>query len=347
MRVLVTGHHGYIGSVLAPTLRDATYDVVGLDSFYYGGCDFGEAADFVPALKLDVRDVRLADLEGFDAIVHLAALSNDPLGDLNESWTYAINRDATIALARAAKSAGVRRFVFSSSCAMYGAANGDSELAEDAPLRPLTAYAESKTSAETALRDLADGEFATVSMRNATVYGVSPRLRLDIVLNNLVAWAHTTGAIRLQSDGSSWRPLIHVQDVARAAIALLDAPHDAVCGEAFNVGSRAQNYRIRELAEVVHRRIPRCDVTFAEAAQPDPRSYRVDFSKFESAFPEFQFEWTPERGTDELVEAYEAVGLTLEDFEGHRYIRLGLLKRLLGAGELDEDLRWAAQEASA
>ena len=200
MRVLVTGHHGYIGSVLAPTLRSAGHDVVGLDAFYYGGCDFGEAAEFEPALHVDVRDVRPADLEGFEAIVHLAALSNDPIGDLNQSWTYAINRDATIALAGAAKSAGVRRFVFSSSCSMYGAANGDTELAEDAPLRPLTAYAESKASAETALRELAGEDFATVSMRNATVYGVSPRLRLDIVLNNLVAWAHTTGAIPEEVD---------------------------------------------------------------------------------------------------------------------------------------------------
>jgi nucleoside-diphosphate-sugar epimerase len=274
--------------------------------------------------------------------VHLAALSNDPLGDFNPSWTYSINRDATIALARAAKEAGARRFVFASSCSMYGAAEGDAALTETAPLRPLTPYAESKVDAEKALIQLAADDFVPVSMRNATVYGVSPRLRLDIVLNNLVAWAHTTGAIRLQSDGSSWRPMIHVRDVARAALALLETPDEVVRGEAFNIGSDAQNYRISELAEIVHERLPHCEVTFAEGASPDPRSYRVDFSKFESAFPDCRFEWTAERGADELASAYEDVGLTFEEFQGHRYIRLGQLKRLLDGNELDAELRWNA-----
>jgi nucleoside-diphosphate-sugar epimerase len=340
VRILVTGHGGYIGSVLAPTLRDAGHDVVGLDTFYYRGCDFGEEPEFRPVLELDVRDIRPADLEGFDAVVHLAALSNDPLGDFNPNWTYAINRDGTIALARAAKEAGVRRFVFASSCSMYGAAEGDAPLTEAAPLRPLTPYAESKVAAEEALGRLNGNDFASVSMRNATVYGLSPRLRLDIVLNNLVAWAHTTGTIRLQSDGSSWRPLIHVRDVARAALALLDAPDEVVRGEAFNVGSDVQNYRIRGLAEIVHDRLPNCEVTFAEGASPDPRSYRVDFSKFESAFPDCRFEWTAERGADELAHAYAEAGLTFDDFIGHRYIRLGQLKRLLDARVLDAELRW-------
>jgi nucleoside-diphosphate-sugar epimerase len=339
MRVLVTGHHGYIGSVLTPLLRDAGHDVVGLDTFLYRDCDFGDAADFEPSLALDVRDASASDLEGFDAVVHLAALSNDPIGDLNAEWTYAINRDATISLARAAKEAGVRRFVFASSCSMYGAAEGDDLLDEHAPLRPLTPYAESKVVADAALRELADADFAAVSMRNATVYGLSPRLRLDIVLNNLVAWAHTTGAIRLQSDGTSWRPLVHVRDVARAALTLLAAPEEIVAGEAFNIGSAEQNYRISELAEIVHERLPECEVTFAEGASPDPRSYRVDFSKFASAFPECEFEWTAERGADELATGYEHVGLTLEEFQGHRYIRLNQLRRLLDSGSLDPDLR--------
>lgn len=340
MRVLVTGHHGYLGSVLGPVLRGAGHDVVGLDTFYYRGCDFGAGDEFAPARGADVRDVSASDLEGFDAVVHLAALSNDPLGDLNSGWTYAINRDGTVALARAAKEAGVRRFVFASSCSMYGAAEGDTALDERAPLRPLTPYAESKVAAEEALRELAGDGFSPVAMRNATVYGVSPRLRLDVVLNNLVAWAHTTGAIRLQSDGTPWRPLVHVRDVARATLTLLDAPDEVVHGEAFNIGSAAQNYRIRELAEIVHERLPGCEITFAEGASPDPRSYRVDFSKFESTFPGCRLEWTAERGADELVRAYEAVGLTLEDFQGHRYIRLGQLKRLLDAEALDDDLRW-------
>jgi nucleoside-diphosphate-sugar epimerase len=342
MRVLVTGHHGYIGSVLAPGLREAGHEVVGLDTFYYRGCDFGDGSVLEPSLELDLRDGSPTDLEGFDAVVHLAALSNDPLGDFNPSWTYAINRDATISLARAAKEAGAQRFVFASSCSMYGAAEGDLALTEAAPLRPLTPYAESKVAAEEALNELAGDDFAPVSMRNATVYGVSPRLRLDIVLNNLVAWAHTTGAIRLQSDGSSWRPLIHVRDVVRATLALLEAPDDVVRGEAFNIGSDAQNYRIRELAEIVHDCLPQCEVTFAEGASADPRSYRVDFSKFESAFPECRFEWTAERGADELARAYEEVGLTFEDFQGHRYIRLGQLRRLLDANALDGELRWNA-----
>jgi nucleoside-diphosphate-sugar epimerase len=347
MKVVVTGHHGYIGSVLAPALQEAGHDVAGLDTFYYRGCDFGNGSDFEPVLALDVRDVRPADLEGFDAVVHLAALSNDPLGDFNPSWTYAINRDGTIALARAAKEAGVRRFVFASSCSMYGASERDAPLAEDAPLRPLTPYAESKVAAEEALAELAGDDFAPVSMRNATVYGVSPRLRLDVVLNNLVAWAHTTGAIRLQSDGSSWRPLIHVRDVARATLALLDAPDEAVRGEAFNIGSGEQNYRIRALAEIVHERLPHCQVTFAEGASADPRSYRVDFSKFEAAFPECRFEWTAERGADELVQAYGEAELKMDELQGHRYIRLGRIRRLLDAGVLDAQLRWQVVPAVA
>jgi nucleoside-diphosphate-sugar epimerase len=339
MRVLVTGHHGYIGSVLAPMLQDAGHDVVGLDTFLYRGCDFGEAEELSPALPRDVRDVTPSELEGFDAVVHLAALSNDPLGDLNSAWTYSVNRDGTIALARAAKTAGVERFVFASSCSMYGAVDGDAPVDEHATLRPLTPYAESKVRAEEALHELAGDGFSPVSMRNATAYGASPRLRLDIVLNNLVAWAHTTGAIKLLSDGSSWRPLVHIRDIARATLALLDAPAGTLAGEAFNIGSAEQNYRIRDLAETVKRRLPDCEITFAEDASPDPRSYRVDFTKFASAFPECRFEWTAERGVDELADAYAREELTLERFEGPSYIRLGQLKRLLSAGELDDQLR--------
>jgi nucleoside-diphosphate-sugar epimerase len=339
MRVLVTGHHGYIGSVLAPELREAGHDVTGLDTFFYRGCDFGDPAEFAPALDVDVRDVRASHLEGFEAVVHLAALSNDPLGDLNTAWTYAVNLDGTVSLARAAKQAGVGRFVFASSCSMYGASATDAALDEQAPLRPLTPYAESKVRAEEQLQALAGDGFSPVAMRNATVYGVSPRLRLDVVLNNLVAWAHTTGAIRLQSDGSAWRPLVHVRDVARATNALLDAPLELVHAEALNIGSDAQNYTIRALAETVHARMPECEVEFAEGASADPRSYRVDFAKFASRFPTFRFEWTADRGVEELVGAYERNGLTFEQFDGHRYVRLGQLKRLLAAGAVDDDLR--------
>jgi nucleoside-diphosphate-sugar epimerase len=345
LRVLVTGHHGYIGSVLAPLVRAAGHDVVGLDTFYYRDCDFGTADEPVTELNADVRDVSPADLEGFDAVVHLAALSNDPIGDLNADWTYAINETASVTLAAAAKEAGVGRFVFASSCSMYGSAGEDEIVGEDAPLRPLTAYAESKVRAEEAILGLASGDFTPVSMRNATAYGVSPRLRLDIVLNNLVAWAHATGSIRLQSDGSAWRPLVHIRDISTTALALLAAPADVIRGEAFNVGSADQNYRIRTLAEIVHERLPHCEVTFAEGASADARSYRVDFSKLETTFPEHRLDWTAERGADELAVAYERYGLAAEELQGARYLRLGRLKQLLESHALTEGLRWSAAES--
>jgi nucleoside-diphosphate-sugar epimerase len=345
VKVLVTGHHGYIGSVLAPMLRDAGHEVVGLDTFFYRGCDLLEAPEFAPTVEHDVRDMPAEQLTGYDAIVHLAALSNDPLGDLRVDWTYDINFHGTIALARAAKRAGVPRFVFASSCSMYGASESEDLIGEDAPLRPLTPYAESKVRAEEGLRELTGHGFAPVSMRNATAYGASPRLRLDIVLNNLVAWAHTTGAIRLLSDGMSWRPLVHVQDIARATLALLAASPDLIAGQAFNIGTDAQNYRIRDLAATVHERLPSCEVTFAGDASPDPRSYRVDFSRFAATFPDCRSEWTAERGVDELVGAYERAGLTLDDFEGDRFVRLARLKALLDADVLDDDLYWRDRAA--
>lgn len=341
MRVLVTGHHGFVGSVLTPLLHESRHDVVGLDTFFFRGCDFGEATEWRPALELDLRDVGPGHLEGFDAVVHLAALSNDPLGDIEPEWTYSVNLHGAIGLARAAKAAGVQRFLFASSCSMYGAVVGDELLDEEAPLRPLTPYAESKVRAEEVICGLAGDGFVPVSIRSATAYGVSPRLRLDVVLNNFVAWAHTTGAIRLLSDGTSWRPLVHIRDIAKATLALLAAPAKEVAGEAFNIGTTDQNYLIRDLAEIVRRRLPACEVTYASDAAPDPRSYRVDFSKFASRFPDCVFDWTAERGVDELATAYEREGLTLDDLQGgERYIRLNRLERLLDAGALAGDLRW-------
>jgi nucleoside-diphosphate-sugar epimerase len=344
MKVLVTGHHGFIGSVLAPTLEQAGHQVVGLDTFYFRGCDFDGTSEWRPVLEADLRDVKPETLEGFDAVVHLAALSNDPLGDIDPEWTYAVNLHGAVDLARAAKSAGVERFLFASSCSMYGAVEGDELVDEKAPLRPLTPYAESKVRAEEVICGLACDGFVPVSMRNATAYGVSPRLRLDVVLNNFVAWAHTTGEIRLLSDGMSWRPLVHIRDIAAATVALLEAPSVEIAGQAFNIGTSEQNYRIRDLAGIVQRRLPACEVTYASDASPDPRSYRVDFSKLASQCPNLVFDWTAERGTDELATAYDAVGLTLHELEGgHRYIRLNQLRRLLDERALDDELRWVAR----
>ena len=345
MRVLVTGHHGYIGSVLAPYLAAAGLDVVGLDTLFYRGCDFGVEATPAPGRVADIRDVTPTDLAGFDAIVHLAALSNDPLGDLDPSLTEHINGDATLRLATAARDAGVRRFIFASSCSMYGASGTDEALNEQAPLRPLTAYAESKVRAEEGLFALASPEFAPVSMRNGTAFGASPRLRLDIVLNNLVAWAHTTGRIRLLSDGMAWRPLVHIRDISKAALVLLDAPEEQIRAEAFNIGTDEQNYLVRDLAEVVSAATG-CSIEIAEGSSADQRSYRVDFSKLARTFPDLTFEWDAQRGARELVDAYRLADLTTEDFDGNRYVRLRRLMSLLDAGELDGQLRWRSPVAS-
>jgi nucleoside-diphosphate-sugar epimerase len=345
VKVLVTGDRGYIGSVLAPILAGLGHDVVGLDTELYAGCDFGPVPAELPSLTLDVRDATPAALAGFDAVVHFAALSNDPLGDLRPEWTYEINFEGTLALARAAREAGVKRFLFASSCSMYGASGTDDALDETSPLRPITAYADSKVKAEEGLWELTDETFAPTSMRNATVYGASPRLRLDIVLNNLAAWAHTTGRVRLLSDGSAWRPLIHVRDVALVAGLLLEAPLDLVRGEAFNVGSDDQNYRIRELATLLSEETG-CSVETADDAEPDSRSYRVDFSKLSRAFPELRLEWDAARGAAELIARYRELDLTTEDFDGRRYVRLRQLRHLIDEGSLGPDLRWTGTDGS-
>jgi nucleoside-diphosphate-sugar epimerase len=345
MRVLVTGHHGYLGSITTAVLQAKGHDVVGLDTFFYEGCDLWEDAGRVEALERDVRDVEASDLAGFDAVVHLAALSNDPLGDFDPELTADINYRATISLARAAREAGVERFVFASSCSMYGAQGGDGKVDETAPLQPLTAYAESKVRSEEELAPLASDGFSPVFMRNATAYGASPRLRLDIVLNNLVGWAYTTGDVKIMSDGTPWRPLVHVQDIARATAALLAAPRDLVHGEAFNIGGANENYQVRDLGEIVRETVAGSQVAYAGSGDPDPRSYRVDFGKFATAFPDFRFEWDARRGAAELLDAYRAAELGDEELAGDRFIRLRRLRLLLENGSLDDDLRWQPAEA--
>jgi nucleoside-diphosphate-sugar epimerase len=350
MRILLTGHQGYLGAVLAPVLLRAGHEVVGLDSGLFADCAFGDDAVVrdLPALTKDLREIDAADLAGFDAVAHLAALSNDPLGDLDPALTREINEEGSIRLARLARAAGVARFVFSSSCSTYGAA-GDGFLDESAAFHPVTPYGHSKVRMEAALAALADGRFSPVYLRNATAYGVSPRLRLDLVLNNLVAWALTTGRIVLLSDGTPWRPVVHVEDIATAFLAALEAPREAVHDQAFNIGRTAENYRIRELAEIVAETVPGCAIEVAAGAGPDLRCYRVSCAKAEQGLPGWRPRWDARAGARELVAAYRAEGLDLPRFEGPAYKRLARIRELIGSGRLGEDLRWrplAADPAS-
>jgi nucleoside-diphosphate-sugar epimerase len=339
MRVLVTGHDGYIGAVMVDVLARAGHDIVGVDTFLYETCRFGAERRIVPAIRKDVRDLEVADLVGFDAVIHLAALSNDPLGCLDERCTLEINYLASIALARRAKAAGVPRFLFASSCSLYGAA-GDTMLDENAAFHPVTAYGLSKVLAEADVSRLADESFSPTFLRNATAYGASPRLRADVVVNNLVGVAYTTGDVLMQSDGTPWRPLVHVEDIARAFLAVLEAPRDAVHNEAFNVGSTRENYQIRDVAAMVEEVVPGCSVRYLEGGGPDPRCYRVNCDKLSAHVPGFRTAWTVRRGVEELYACFARAGLTPEMFSS--YERLRHIRELMGRGEVDLTLRRAA-----
>ncbi len=335
MKILVTGHRGYIGSVLVPFLRAAGHEVHGLDSGLYEGCDFNGGPGAADDAPRDIRAVRPSDLKGYDAVVCLAALSNDPLGQLNRGSTFSINLHGTVHLARAAKAAAVPRFVFASSCSLYGAA-GSTAVAEDAPMNPVTPYGETKALAERHLSSLADDEFSPTYLRNATAYGASPRLRLDIVLNNLTGTAVTTGSVALESDGTPWRPLVHVEDISRACAAVLEAPRDVVHDEPFNVGRSEDNIRISDIADLVSAAVPGSSVELAKDAGPDLRSYQVDFAKLSDTFADLRLRWTVQAGVDELVSAYHDHGLAHDEFLSSRFTRLRRVKELLAAGLVDE-----------
>jgi len=343
MRVLVTGHLGYIGTAMVPIFISEGYDVVGLDSDLYRSCTFGDDPVEVPNICKDIRDVEIDDLKDFDAVCHLAGLSNDPLGDFNPELTYEINHRASVRLAELAKKAGVRRFVFSSSCSCYGA-SGDDMLAEEAPLNPVTPYGQSKVWTERDVSAMADDDFSPIFLRNATAYGVSPRLRFDLVLNNLTAWAFTTGKILMKSDGSPWRPIVHIRDIIRAFVTVLNAPRELIHNAVFNVGLSKENKKIRDIARIVGETIPDCKVQFADGASSDKRNYRVNCDKLPKVLPSFKPQWDARRGAQELYEAYKKNSITLEDFEGPRYQRIGHIRKLIKDGILDANLRFLKQD---
>ncbi len=340
MKILVTGHSGYIGTILTQLLLESGHQVVGIDTALYARCTFGEdPAAPVPAIDCDIRELTAAQLRGFDAIAHLAGVCNDPLGDLLPETTFAINEKATIRLAELAVEAGIERFVFSSTCSVYGAATMD-WVNESSTPNPVTPYGASKYKAERGLLELASKDFSPVLLRSATAYGFSPRIRFDLVLNNLVAYALTSQRVYLKSDGMAWRPIVHIEDISRAFLAALEAPRETVHAEVFNVGITTENYRVREIAEIVRRTVPGSSITYAEGAGADKRSYRVDCSKIAMRLPAFRPQWTAKSGADELYARYSQFGLALEDFEGARYQRLAYLKSLLSRGFLDTSLRW-------
>jgi nucleoside-diphosphate-sugar epimerase len=344
MRVLVTGHHGYIGSILVPLLTTAGHDVVGLDTYLYEGCDFGaDLAPAVPAIRKDVRDMTPGDLDGFEAVVHLAALSNDPIGDLNPDCTYAVNHRASVSLAETAKRAGVERYLFSSSCSLYGAADQD-WIDETADFNPVTAYGESKVLAEHDIGLLADDSFSPTFLRNATAHGLSVRHRGDLVVNNLTAFAFATGEVLMQSDGTPWRPLVHIEDISRAFLGMLEAPLEKVHCEAFNIGSDEENYQIRDIAQIVEEVVPGSRIAFAAGAGPDKRSYRVSFAKLARAFPELTPKWTVRASAEQMLAAYREHGLRIEDFQGSRFMRIGRIKELMAERRLDDELRWRERD---
>lgn len=338
-RLLITGNNGYIGSIMAPWFQSQGYDVVGLDTDYFLSCELVPELAHVPTLRKDLREVTAKDLVGFDGVIHLAALSNDPIGNLNSDWTREINGEGTIRLARFAKQAGVPRFIFSSSCIMYGMSEA-LVVDENSPLAPQTEYARSKVEAEMALRELADDRFSPTLCRNGTIYGLSPRMRFDTVLNNLMGSAFANRRVAIHSDGTPWRPVVHVKDVARAFQAVIEAPLETVHNQAFNIGADELNHQISELGQIAAETVPGCELKFVPEPGADQRTYKANFAKFKSTFPSFRFQWTARKGAEELYAAFQRIGLTPGQFTDKRFTRLSWLRHLLERGFLDDTLRW-------
>lgn len=339
MRILVTGHKGFIGTAMVPILLNAGYEVSGIDSDLYRSCTYGGNIIEIPAITKDVRDIVKQDLEGFDAIVHLAALSNDPLGNIDPDLTYDINYKASTRLAEIAREVGVKRFIFASSCSMYGKA-GDNPLDETATFNPITPYAKSKVLVEKDLSAMATDSFSPVFLRNATAYGVSPRIRFDLVINNLVAWAFCTGKVHMKSDGTPWRPLVHIEDISQAVVCALKAPQETIHNLAVNVGFNDENYQMQDLAKLVHEIVPNCEIEYADNAGPDDRSYRVNFDKIQRFFPDFKSNWSARLGIQECYDTYVRNGLDSNDYEGIKFNRIAHIESLLSTGRLGKDLRW-------
>jgi len=338
-RLLLTGHRGYIGSVMAPYLMRRGYDVVGLDTGYFNECTLVTDPVAVPEVRKDIRDLVPGDVAGFDAVVHLAALSNDPIGNLDATWTESINHGSSVRLAELAREAGVRRFLFSSSCIMYGMSEA-AEVDETSPLDPKTTYARSKVASEMAIREMATDGFSPTFLRNGTIYGLSNRMRFDTVLNDLVGSAFTAGKVVALSDGTPWRPVIHVEDVARSFHRILEARIDDIHNEAFNNGADHLNYQVRELADFAVAAVPGAMLEMRNDAGADQRTYRADFSKFRRTFPDFEFKWNARDGAHDLAQAFARIGLTAEQYAGPSFVRLRWLRQLLAEGQLDEQLRW-------
>lgn len=340
MKVLVTGSGGYIGSVLCGKLLEDGFEVTGLDTGFYVGCNFFKVPYTIRQISKDVRDIAPRDIIGFDAVIHLAALSNDPIGTINPELTSEINFRASVRLAEYAREAGVKRFIFSSSCSIYGIA-GEEDVDERGKLDPVTEYARSKVESEEKIAGFADEHFSPVILRNATVYGISPMMRTDLVVNNLAGWAYTTGKMRIMSDGTPWRPLIHIQDICNAFIAVLKAPRPLIHDQVFNVGSINENYRIKDIVDIIKKKMPECDIEYTGEHGADERTYRVNFSKITKVLADhFKPQWNVDRGVEEIFAAYKEKKLLKDDFQGDKFIRLKRIKKLLKEGKINGELFW-------